>query len=616
MNKPAGLLVFAVASSFGLLISAENPAEPQPPSNPSEEVNQEQPLTYTRPAEAPLPRVGLVSVKEKPISQNIENQLPHTDYVMMPGIAPAPQGQPLSLQDAIAYMLKHQIALQISQLNIVVQEGHVRNAAGPFDYYFTAAETYTDERNVLNGNLNNSGNGNENIIAIAATKTNRVGTTFAAAALADKVNDPYNVPPTSNNGSISFIITQPLLRGFLNGIDWMNEIAAHYELYATYFDNFQTVSQNLLNVVNSYWAAVAAKKVLEIQEEGVKRLDDLAYKIEQLIDNNELSGDQMHQVEQQIITNEQNLITSEQLLYSSIEQLKLAMGDFSLCDPTDDPYDLTDKFPLPPFDPQEFEKQFEDYIFYSLEHSYNIIASTLRQREAYYFLKGARNETLPALNILGGVTDLDLVIGEDGKPVLSSLRMKKPQTNWTIGVTLAFPLYNDTAIGLYVEKKAEYIQSLLATQLLEQNAIASLRQALAQQITLALQLKESDANVRVSRILYDEGVIKLQSGLLSLFDLLIFESSLTSALVNRATIRMLYMQNIAEIRFLTATMFYQSEDGLIHVLDATTLPAMQMDRSNAPLNRKLSQRAEERARQRAERKEQRLRRKNSCSCLQ
>lgn len=615
MGKLVCLLIFAAASSFGFLVSAESPAEQQP-ANTSEGANQEQPLTYTLPAEAPLPRVELVSVKEKPLSQNIEKQLPHTDYVMMPGFVPAPLGEPLSLQDAIAYMLNHQIALQISQLNVVVQEGVVRNAAGPFDYYFSAAETYTSERRVIDDQLKSPDSGNETVTAFAATKTNRVGTMFAAAVMTDKVNTPFTTPRTTNDGSISFFITQPLLRGFLNGLNWMNEIGAKYELYAAYFDNFQTVSQNLLNVINNYWAAVAAKKILETQEIGIRRLDDLAYKIEELIDNNELSGDQMHQVEQQIITNEQNLITAEQLLYSAIEQLKLSMGDFSLCDPTDDPYDLTDKFPLPSFDSLTFEKQFEDYIFYSLEHSYNIIASTLRQREAYYFLKGAINETLPTFNILGGVTDLDVTIGEDGKPVLSPLRMKKPQTNWTVGVSLAFPLYNDAEIGLYIEKKAEYIQSQLATRLLEQNAIASMRQALAQQITLALQLKEADANVRVSQILYNEGVIKLEAGLLSLFDLLIFETSLTSALVNRDTIRMLYMQNIAQIRFLTATMFYQSEDGMIHVLDSTTLPEMQIDRSNAPLNRKLSQRAEERARQRAERKEQRSKQKDPCSCLQ
>lgn len=510
---------------------------------------------------------------------DFEDQLAHTEDVLTPNMSP--QGLPFSLNDAIAFALENQITLQLSELNIDVQKGVVRSAAAPFDYYLQGNAAYIDQRHLQNSfsGLKTNKNGNETLAAFSATKATRPGTSFAITGQVDKVKNPLNKPVINNIGSLSFLVQQPLLRGFLTGLPWMQEKAAQYELYAVYFDDFQAISQNIFNTTTAYWQAVANQYALEIQEESLRRIVKLSRQIEELIKNSELAAQDILQPQAQEVDLERAILEAWQSLYNSVQNLKLVMGDVSVNDFDDIPLYLTDTFELPPLDPIEFQTQFPQYLKHAITYRFDIQASTLRQIEAAYLVKGANNDRLPSLNVFGQVTTPNFEQNDAGKPVLSPWEMHRPQTNWTIGVNLAFPLYNDGPMGFLEQKQAQYSQAVLNTQLLQEQAITALRTALSNQITLMAQLKEADEAVRLNRQLYDNGVIQLQAGLISLFDLLSFESRLTNALLLRIGFRSQYMQNIALLHFLTSTTFNQGDDNnCIEIHDLASFPKFCIDK--------------------------------------
>jgi outer membrane protein TolC len=106
-----------------------------------------------------------------------------------------------------------------------------------------------------------------------------------------------------------------------------------------------------------------------------------------------------------------------------------------------------------------------------------------------------------------------------------------------------------------------------------QQTTTDLRIALSKQLYLARELQKSNERVVVNRKLVDEEVIKMHAGMSTLFVLIDFENRLTEALIEQITIRKLYMQNIATLRFLTATLFKQTDgDELVKVMDITMRP--------------------------------------------
>lgn len=511
----------------------------------------------------------------------ITRQLAHTYTVDNPGMGP--DGTPFSLAEAICFTIENQIAIGLAQLAIEVQRGSLRAAAGPFDYNITAGARYTDEHNLLQYPRKTKLHGNNTTANASIVKLTRPGTQFTARANVNKVNSPSSKPVTKNNANLTLIVQQPLLRGFLNGKPWMAEQAAEFKLYAAYYDDFQAIAQNIYNTTAAYWDAVAAQNALEVQMVGTRRIVEVAAKVNELIKNGQLARTSYNQTAQQQMSQTSALLGAEKRLYGAVQNLRKAMGDVSITDMRDLKLNLTDDVKITPLNIPEFEAQFEQYLDYAMAHSYDIQASTLRQSASALMLKGADNNCLPQLNLVGELTELDFTNAREGKELFSPLHFEKPQTNWIIGVNLSMALYNDGAEGAYESQRATFAQDMLKTQQITQKKVEDLRGALSEQINLWLRLQEAEKSIAMSQQVYNDSFQKFEAGLGTLFDLLSYSNALTRALIERKNLTATYMKNIAMIRLLTASTFLQGEDNsCIEVLDITTLPEFNMFESDLP----------------------------------
>lgn len=498
-------------------------------------------------------------------------------FLPVSGYSCAPEEIPkFSLLQAIAYMLANQPEVEISALNIDAQEGIVRSKAGPFDPVFNGSLDYTEMENLQSAAfmLKTSKQGHELVGFVEGQKKTRLGTVFSLSTKLEQVDNHFIYPRSANIGTITFQLEQPLLRDFICGQDTVNEIAARLELSAVMFDNLQTISQQILNTTVQYWEVLAIQKQLVINQEAEIRIGKLTDEIQKLIKEDQLARSDIVQPLAQIERQQLIGIQLEQDLYSAIQTLKLILGNIEFCANDSDKIILTDDFPPIKLEVRKFENLAHCLINYATVNRYDIRASMIREDVFDILKKGAYNQTLPQVNLRGGVSTMDFTLGGKAEPFFKPLELKRPQTNWSVGIIVSVPLYNDAAEGTLQLRTAQKSQSKLRTQLLIQSTIRDLRSAILNQLNLAKELDKANALVRLNNTLIVNERKKLLEGFSTLFVLLDFENRYTQSLRDQVAISKQYLQNIAQIRFLTSTLLNADVDCLnaIELADITSLP--------------------------------------------
>ena len=494
--------------------------------------------------------------------------LPHSSYSDCLPEEP----QPLSLLDAISYALKYQAQIKISELNVVAREGIARRSAGPFDPVFDGFINYTHSSQLQSPSLGIKTNrdGRETIAQLSATKRSRLGTLVSFSAEVDQVRNFLRFPRPTNIGTLSFKLEQPLLRNFRWSLDTVNEIAAQLAVSATYFDNLQTISQQILNAIEQYWETVAAQKLLDISLDAENRLGKLTDEIRRLIEGDQLARSDIQEPLEQIAAQELITLQLKQDLYAAIQILKLTIGDIDMCARDSDQLTLSDDFFITKLTAEDLYKMAKPLMDFAIVNRFDIKASNIRQEVARVLLKGATNQALPAVNVNTGVRATDFTNGRHDS-LLSPLHMQHPQTDLSIGLSFSMPLHNDSAEGLILQRKAEQLQSIFDTQLITQTTIANLREAVVNQITLLAEVEKTNELVRLNEELIANERTKLREGFSTIFVLLDFENRLTRAFSAQTIASKEYIQNIALIRFLSGTLLSQY-DQCIELVDVTTLP--------------------------------------------
>lgn len=501
-----------------------------------------------------------------------------------PRVCSSQKAYTLTLSDAIAYTLDHQLQIKISELNVVAQRGVVRNAAGPFDPVFDGDISYTHFEHIQCPALNIRTNkdGHETTAFLGASKKARLGTIVSLSAEVDQVDNFCFFPKPTNIGTITFRVEQPLLRNFMLSQDTVNEQVAKYELSAVYYDNLQTISEQILNTTLQYWEVVSLQKLLVISKQAEERFIKLTEEIKQLIKEDQLARSDIEQPLAQIERQRLINIQLSQDLYSEIQALKLTMGDINLCAKDADKILAIDNFPEVELDVKKLQDIACELIHYASSYRYDIRASFMRQLAFEALVDGAYNQVLPEVNVRGAVSSTDFRRKGSAEPLLKPLKLRNPQTNLTIGLHVSVPLYNDAAEGTLLQRQAQRAQSVLSTQLLIQETIRDLRQAISDQINLTKELDKANALVQLNQQLITDERKKLLEGFSTLFVLLDFENRLTQSLSEQVSISKQFIQNVARIRFLTGTLLKnEGPASCIEVADVTLLPDLDKEEEEA-----------------------------------
>lgn len=481
----------------------------------------------------------------------------------------------ISLSEALRLTLLNQREVLISNLEVEKGFGFFKETAEPFDPRIAMEIMYDQSRffQYFPLGLKTNFSQFETTAQLNFHKKSRLGTEFDLSARVDLVHNELlptllqTPAPTTNVGKITFQMTQPLLKNFLYSVDAMRESSALKSAIAIEYDNLQTISEELLDTINNYWEVVAAKILLAIQRDAEKRLLRLTKDVIALIKEDEIAENDLNQTLEQLANQKVQVALAVQDLTRTIENLKTSMGltdtaggITTLCGESACTFNVMEEFP--PL-PEQFKDLCSEEYFWTqiaVHNSFNILASEMREDAAEDLVVGAYNETLPEVNVFGGWSKTNFTVNNEANQLLSPLLTGDAQYDSFIGLRISTPFWNDGPIGRYRQREAAQQQTVFQTELLTQELIRDLRTALNAHVNLREALTDALEAVEKAQILVTNENIKLKAGESNIFFVVDFETKLTQRLLDQTILTKQYFQNIATIRFLTATLLGMSPD--------------------------------------------------------
>lgn len=478
----------------------------------------------------------------------------------------------ISLNEAVRYTLENQKEIQVSILNIKNQAGVLQASAGPFDPVITNDDYYSraHDTSCLPPCIGFS----TNTVNAESTfkKTTRLGTSFSLNALYKRYSSK------SAASEVTFLIDQPLLRNFYNGINRQIEMANKLELEAVQWDTLFFISNKILDTVNRYWDAVAAKESYEALQFSVERLEHVTGDIQRLIEGNELAANDKNQPLATLATIKQQLINAYYTDFSARQLLLLAMGKIEeeRCENFEEKIQVIPLLPEVPL-AQNLVEFADPLISQAFVMRSDLMASFVRQTESEALVVGARNQALPDLNVFGSYTRHNAHIRAFEAPCnsvdfnASSLFVCR-ESEWRVGVNFSVPLYNSSALGFLKQQEAQFQQNILKTQLLKQNVIVAILDTLKLLSSIENEIIQAQRAVELYNTLYENELKKLASGFGSVFELLNFETNRINSQLSLISLKSSFLQAIVTLKHETGTLLIVNDaEGTIGFQDVTKI---------------------------------------------
>jgi outer membrane protein TolC len=443
-------------------------------------------------------------------------------------------------------MLQNQLDIQTAIEQLRAQEGAVRASAGPFDPMLNVTFSGNFSQNLLSFPTHSRFYTDQKSINGSVSKLTRVGTQYNFSFSYSHNFNGRTTPEWTENYAINFSVLQPLLRNLRYSSSTIGEITADLQLQATYYSLLQQISQNIQNTVNAYWEFAAAKKIKAIYHEATM-LERERAKLGITLSKAELAS------------KTQQLDSAELSYYQTLENLKLAMSLVEDEPCADEIFFNPEELPEAHFSLELLQAVRCRLLNDALDARYDLQALLLQQQSAGLQLWSSENNLLPQLDLVASVnlSNFDFKVTPAFPRGIGN--RGPPQADWMVGVNFSAPFYNDSANGSYVQQSAAYESAVIAVENNRQQALTAMRVALGSHLSLGRQLEEIEATVASYRLLVASENEKMVLGLSTLYDLISFENSLTSSLVQQVGIVKSFFQNIVLLRHLSATLLQPTD---------------------------------------------------------
>ena len=129
-----------------------------------------------------------------------------------------------------------------------------------------------------------------------------------------------------NEGTLKFIIRQPLLRGRGRAAADAGELSAERELAASGLDLRQTVAQRIQTVASQYWTAASAARNLEVLRASEESSRKLLENTRKLIEADQVPAADLVQLEANLASKESARIGGERQLFAARQGLGREIG--------------------------------------------------------------------------------------------------------------------------------------------------------------------------------------------------------------------------------------------------------------------------------------------------
>jgi outer membrane protein len=473
----------------------------------------------------------------------------------------------LSLVEAVRLTVARQPEIKLSEREVERSEGEQQVKSGDFDPRLQLSLLRARDRtpvlvdgvpDVAEEQTNESGYqvGLAKLFRSGLVVSPRIEMSRTRAVLAG---------PVENRGRVSFVVSQPLLRGFGARAVAADETAATIDLRAATMELRHTIAASILRTTTAYWAYAAAARRREIVGEAEARFRAMGKDAQILLAAREVAAADLKQLRANLAQRTAARLDAEQALVQARHDLGIAMGlpsaDIaSLPLPADDLPSVRDGQAVP---------EAAALVRPALERRADLRAARLRSDSAGVRTDAAKNGVRPRFDVVveAGYAGMDQ--GGGLARYFTPFDRRVPGLNASARLLLEWPTANRTARGRLASTEATADEAGIAA--------AELSRRISSDVTVAV----SDLNLSRERVgssreasgLYrsavDDEKQKLQLGLGTVIDLVVTEEHLTETLLDELSAWLAYANALIRLRFETGSLV--SAEGSEEQLDLETL---------------------------------------------
>ena len=467
----------------------------------------------------------------------------------------------LSLKDAIALALEHNINVEVSRLGLAGAEQGFLATTGVFDFLLNsdAGGSYseTPATNQLVGAAVAVQRGRR--FDLYLSKAIPTGGSFAIgwANTRSSTNSTFYFLNPAYDSGLTFSISQSLLRGF--GTDVTRapiEVARRSrEISRVQFE--QVVIATVQAVDSAYWNLIYAIDNLKVKQHSLKLAQDLLDQTRTRVRIGTSAPIDIVQSEATVASRELDIIVAENQLENAADLLKDLMG-------FENPQDWNSRVvPTDALEVTTTTAELEQSIAEALQRRPDLRQRELETEIDQINVLTARNAVLPQLNLglnygLTGVGGTQTIVDPETGEVIETIPggwndaltqiWNRDYNQWSAGITFSYPLGNTTARATLAQQRFALSASKQNTALAQQRIIGEVRiavrglEASAKAISAAVKSRElAERNL-------DAEQKKYLNGMSTAFQVVKIQDDLASAQASELQARVYYRQAEAVYR--------------------------------------------------------------------
>lgn len=487
-------------------------------------------------------------------------------------------GKGLFLMEAVRDTLVMQPNVLIQQENVLTSEGQLQIQSGEFDAGLTSSFLYTRYGTAVDEYEAEAIEAtNRTYLTTEATlgiqKLTRYGISFGPSVDVTRshgVSD-YLVNSSSNQATVNFGVTVPLLNGLGRDATGADEMAAEAQLEASRLQLKNTLSNSVAQTAIAYWSYLEAQMGLEImrqmESDSRKALEDMRL----LVKGEQQPASGLDTLEADLSNKISDRIAAEQALFVARQNLGLAMGLA---------YEAIDSLPLPadPFPDAVYgitptlRLNPEQLFKAALTRRGDYLALRSQEKAARILLTSAVNNLLPQLNINAGVGYTGLQDGGEVDNFFQSLGSNMDGANYSAGITLTVPLGNNAAEGLLVQRRSSVKKAGINTRNLERNIRSGIIVAIQALGNATKELLEMRRSVKYYSTAVSNEKIKFSMGMASVLDIINIQNFLRNARLSEVTKRNNYAAALVNLSYQTGSLIVSDGENYQVAADRLTSP--------------------------------------------
>lgn len=470
------------------------------------------------------------------------------------------RSQGLSLEEVIGVTLEAGTDIRLAAEQLKLGEADLLAARGAFDAALTTDVVHTRVEETRLGT-----SGLADAVAVRTDRTEyvlglskqfRSGLTVRPQIVARQSELTGLSSPPTTTASVNLQVVFPLLEDRWGKIVRFTEEAAKagYEADRLNFDHQRTLS--VLDAASAYWTYLGAHRELEVLRSAEERAQVLVEETRQLVDAEERPAADLNQVLGNAASKRIDRIRGEQRLIEARWRLGVAMGI---------PARAIPRLPAPSTEfpetrPFDVDAVVQRLVRQALGRRADLRAAGQTERSARLSAAAAEDDLKPTLDLAGSVGYSGLDGGADADGLFGSFHRNVPGVTASLQLSYRLPVNNAAARGLALQRFALHQQQQIVRDDLQRQIHAAVAVAAEDLRSSARADEEAQLAVELSRKTVENEKVKHRLGLATLFDVILAEDRLTSALLGAVNTRLSFAVALARLRFETGALAGRGED--------------------------------------------------------